>query len=321
MAKGSRLAESILRTVLAERFQCQPGQVEVGRFTALGEGLSRRALAAFAKPASFPEGRYVVLLPGTHPASRERDSLRAKEFGLLDHLRTSSLPFQTPAPIGLTSDGGRPVTVLTMIDGLPMDWGPLLSGITEPWEIQARAAAAVHQVDYEPLRSLLPGFSSRREHALDHLKKFDGVPGPEAEEALAWAQAHLPGNEQPCLLHGDLLAQNILLDPTSRDIHGLIDWEEALVGDPAYDLAILTRGIRKPFRDPNGFNKLLTSYCNHGGRLIQKQHVRFHELCLAADWLRYSIEHYHEGGIEPPREARARLTRILGMARAESDQN
>jgi thiamine kinase-like enzyme len=68
------------------------------------------------------------------------------------------------------------------------------------------------------------------------------------------------------LLHGDLLGQNILLAVDGP--HHVIDWEYARRGDPAYDLAIVTRGIKQPFHIDRGLDRLRDAYRAHGGHDI-----------------------------------------------------
>jgi aminoglycoside 2''-phosphotransferase len=41
----------------------------------------------------------------------------------------------------------------------------------------------------------------------------------------------------PVLVHGDLTRGNILVDPSKLMLTGIIDWSDAMVGDPALDLA------------------------------------------------------------------------------------
>jgi aminoglycoside phosphotransferase (APT) family kinase protein len=41
----------------------------------------------------------------------------------------------------------------------------------------------------------------------------------------------------PVLVHGDLAAEHILIDPDAREVTGVIDWSELSVGDPAIDIA------------------------------------------------------------------------------------
>lgn len=56
-----------------------------------------------------------------------------------------------------------------------------------------------------------------------------------------WAERFLSdgalGSFEPTLVHGDLWYGNLLADLSSGEIIGLVDWENAAVGDPAQDLA------------------------------------------------------------------------------------
>lgn len=72
---------------------------------------------------------------------------------------------------------------------------------------------------------------------------------------LAWQT-----NRPATVLHGDLLPQNLLCDIHDDDRISVIDWECARIGDPAYDLAIVTRGARQPLNEPGGFDPLLAVY-------------------------------------------------------------
>lgn len=40
----------------------------------------------------------------------------------------------------------------------------------------------------------------------------------------------------PCLIHADLLPEHILIEPTTGQLSGVIDWADASIGDPAGDL-------------------------------------------------------------------------------------
>ncbi|MEZ5193800.1 MAG: phosphotransferase [Nocardioides sp.] len=53
-----------------------------------------------------------------------------------------------------------------------------------------------------------------------------------------------------CLVHGDLSARNVLCDPESGEVTGLVDWEFAHAGHPVEDLGKLVRkGPGLPFVD------------------------------------------------------------------------
>jgi aminoglycoside 2''-phosphotransferase len=66
--------------------------------------------------------------------------------------------------------------------------------------------------------------------------------------AQAWTVAHFEGlldhvryqHYQPCLRHGDFGGSNILYDPTTSRISGIIDFDSTGLGDPAADVAALS---------------------------------------------------------------------------------
>jgi aminoglycoside phosphotransferase (APT) family kinase protein len=91
------------------------------------------------------------------------------------------------------------------------------------------------------------------------------------------------GADAPTLIHGDLLGQNILLAP--GDTPALIDWEYCAIGDPAYDLAVATRGVERPFQIDRGMERLLAAYWSNGGGNVAAPDVHFYEVCLAAGWV------------------------------------
>jgi len=63
---------------------------------------------------------------------------------------------------------------------------------------------------------------------------------------------------------------------------GLIDWQCARVGDPAYDLAIVTRGVSRPFGVDRGLDRLLDAYARSGGAPVGRREVRLHEALILA---------------------------------------
>jgi thiamine kinase-like enzyme len=77
-----------------------------------------------------------------------------------------------------------------------------------------------------------------------------------------------------------------------RDAHArvyMIDWEYTTRGDPAYDLAIVTRGVKQPFQIAGGLDRLLDAYRAHSGLEVATNQVHLHELCLIAGWHRAAL--------------------------------
>jgi aminoglycoside phosphotransferase (APT) family kinase protein len=96
--------------------------------------------------------------------------------------------------------------------------------------------------------------------------------------ALAWMREHLGDPDPGVLLHGDLLGQNLRIFPD--EVPGVLDWRFVEVGDPAADLAVVTRGVRRPFQIESGRNKLLDAYNSRSTVQVDAASLTFFELAL-----------------------------------------
>lgn len=91
----------------------------------------------------------------------------------------------------------------------------------------------------------LPGFVASR---LDGTALADW-PAADHDALLAIAdraQALLDGVGRTCLVHGDLNSKNLLVDPGTLEVTGVLDWEFAHAGLPGTDLGNLLRFERDP---------------------------------------------------------------------------
>lgn len=220
-----------------------------------------------------------------------------------------------PRPLGVAREQAGLALARELLPGMPLDPRVGRQAGIEPWDVVAEIAAEIHRIDVARLPDGIPGHATRREHALAELEAFDGLAPVEAREAHAWALDHLPPDEPASLLHGDLLGQNILLDPFRELPPAVIDWEYAVRGDPAYDLAIVTRGVRHPFQVGAGLSLLLERYVASGGGRVREEHVRLHELALAGRWYREALARPPGEG-HSPQESLAMIRRVLKMAGA-----
>lgn len=278
--------------------------IEVGRVTRLGQGLSRDVFAADADVWPDPSGLsgpYAVLLPA-RDAGPELDERTEREASLLHHLGQLDLPFRVPRLSGAWRDGARLALVRSLVSGIPLDLRAGRQHAVRPWDVVGQLAAAVHALDATALGDTVTGEPTRRAHVEAWLRRLADFDAPEAQDAFAWVRSHLPGDEPAVLLHGDLLGQNILLDPGQPP--GLIDWEYARLGDPAHDLAIVTRGVRRPFQIDRGLERLLEAYRRHGGQPVAPADVHVHELCMLVAWCR-------DSGAGPDQQARTQLRSLL----------
>jgi aminoglycoside phosphotransferase (APT) family kinase protein len=105
----------------------------------------------------------------------------------------------------------------------------------------------------------------------------DGLPGFVADHArsLGWeprllggllavaedAQAALDSVGRTCVVHSDLNPKNVLVDPATLELTGVVDWEFAHAGHPYTDVGNLLRFDRQPaYADA-----VLAAYCERRG--------------------------------------------------------
>lgn len=284
---GWARAKRILEATFRERVS--PATVDVGYVKKMGHGLSRDVFAAEVEVVM--SGRrdvfeMAVLLPRRHCDS-DIDQRTQNEARLLEDLATMALPFRVPRVFGVYPDDRHLALVRSFERGVELDLRAGRQGRVRPWATVATIAAAIHKVTMDGLPWLAPRSATRRDHAKAAIRFLDGMSEPEAIDARAWTEEHLPPATSSTLIHGDLLGQNILLGLSEPD--AVIDWEYAELGDPAYDLAIVTRGVRQPFQIDRGLDRLLDAYCEAGGAEVTREHVRVHELGLAARWYSESL--------------------------------
>lgn len=277
---GWARAKDLLRLALDEPGGAEP---EVGHVVHLGEGLSRDAYGAVVE-RGHETHELVVLLP--YVSDAERDGRVRAEAALLARLAPLSLPCRVPRPYALLPTQYGLSLVRQYVRGVPLD---LRAGrmLAEPWEVVAELAAGLHGLPGDTADEVV-GHATRRAHGEAQLRALswcERVQDARVHAARAWLADNLPPEQPAALLHGDLLGQNILLSPPDPR-PWLIDWEFALRGDPAYDLAIVTRGVRQPFQVADGFERLLAAYRARSTREVRANEVRFHELSLLLGFAR-----------------------------------
>ncbi|MFW5920852.1 MAG: phosphotransferase family protein, partial [Polyangiales bacterium] len=232
----------------------------------------------------------------------------------LGALESLELPFRAPRPIAIMPDPHGPALVETAVAGVLLDFRPGRNH-PRPWELVAQVAAAVHRAPVEPCEPVLPPAASRREHAESMLGVLAGLDRPELRDAAQWIGENMPSEQPATLVHGDLLGQNVLL--CADEPPGLIDWERAGFGDPAADLAVVTRGSRRPFKNPRGLDRLLDAYADAGGTAVTAREVRLYEILMVAGWYREALA----GGsahVGPPDGLARQVARLVASADAST---
>jgi macrolide phosphotransferase len=132
------------------------------------------------------------------------------------------------------------------------------------------AIAALHAVEAEAATAAgLPVFSPEavRQKWRDDLERVKAEFDVEADlltELQGWVEDDSYWPDVCTLIHGDLYAGHVMVDPDGRAT-GIIDWTEARVADPAVDLAGHVRAFGE-----EALPALIDAYAEAGGRTWQR---------------------------------------------------
>ncbi|MBI5105631.1 MAG: phosphotransferase [Solirubrobacterales bacterium] len=185
----------------------------------LGAGLDHQAFLV--------DGELVVRL-GEDPAAEAR----------VLELVAPLAPPAVPAPLLVEGDAMvyplLPGTPLLALGPPPRDLAPLGRFLSRLHRLDAPGVA---RDDFTPEQWLADAREQHEQVAAqvpaahrDAVGAFLAAPPPPPPPALA-------------LTHNDLGAEHLLADPATRAITGVIDWGDAAIADPAYDLGLLLRDL------------------------------------------------------------------------------
>ncbi|MFW9866495.1 MAG: phosphotransferase family protein [Candidatus Thorarchaeota archaeon] len=94
----------------------------------------------------------------------------------------------------------------------------------------------------------------------------------------------------PTIVHGDFDTSNVLVDPTTFEVTGIIDFEESRIYDPAADFIF--------FREGNLFlKKLLTAYQGIKDQNFEER-MKFLYGCTCLHYIKFGIEHNYTDMIQ-----------------------
>ena len=111
--------------------------------------------------------------------------------------------------------------------------------------VQVETLAQLHRVEVESVGltdlGRADGFLERQVGGW--FKRGQRVLGERQQEHLSairdWLAANLPEQRASALVHNDFKLDNMLIDPDSLEVKGVVDWDMCTIGDPFYELAIL----------------------------------------------------------------------------------
>ena len=170
-----------------------------------------------------------------------------------------------------------------------------------PWDV-VEALGVVHLEELEDIATL-------RASTLEELEQADGVLTTEVVDRcrtfLDRAGSNLPPHPgPPYLLHGDLSAEHLILNPESGRVVAIIDWADACLGDPAYDLKFLWSWLGEGFVD-----RLLGASIESVDAGFRNR-VRFYGVCTAVGEVAYGLSTGRSGNL---RQGIAALDRMFGV--------
>lgn len=282
---------------------------EIGWAAVIGHGLYRDIYSAVITPNDGEDAsglEAVAAIPRRDAPASTFDAVE-REIDLLKLLAARPTRFRTPVWTHAAEIDHKPIFVREFIPGVPLDRFSKGRSEFPVWEIIGALAAEIHGLPPLEFASAVHDHGTQRAHVESLLTELcDMDDEPVATDAVAWIRDHLPPEAPAVLVHGDLLGQNILFHPDRPP--ALIDWEYACLGDPAYDLAIVTRGLRKPFKRGNGLSLLLDAYNAEAPTELTPARIHVHEILIVLSWLRESLrgESPH-----PPSSERQRLAGLL----------
>jgi aminoglycoside phosphotransferase (APT) family kinase protein len=216
-------------TALVSRFA--PGAVLL-RTSPLGGGISgRMLLLEFARaPSATPERAVLRQMAWGTPEQRlERLDCEHRTLQL-----ARELDLLAPKPLGFDRQD-EPSLFIEHIDALP-DFAP--QSIAAMTAEMARALARIHRVRAQgPRFEHLPRIAvTRAEWLAQTPEQLDESLGERRIRDALQAAGAAPRCEVEVLLHGDYWPGNLLW--RGSQLAAIVDWEEAAVGDPLYDIAI-----------------------------------------------------------------------------------
>jgi aminoglycoside phosphotransferase (APT) family kinase protein len=239
-----------------------------------------------------------VILRGDHPGGGTIPTSLEQEYFMYERLGRSDVPV---ARVRWWEDNpawvDKPFYVRDRVDGsweIPhfSDPDPRHDALrVEIGREHMRKLAVVHRVDWRALgfdqRLPAPENEAAAAHLfvdqlIEQLAGFAMEPMPLVTEAVAWLHAHAPAAPCLCLCKGtNGLGEEVF---RGTEIVAMSDWEEASIGDPAADFAMMQDFARDVVIDGEqvwGMEQAIAYYREVSGIEVTLDSVRYYQIVRA----------------------------------------
>jgi aminoglycoside 2''-phosphotransferase len=203
------------------------------------------------------EEKYVFRFPSVILPKDEQQKLVRRESSLLEKLR-SHISYEIPSPEFVDTESDTPYMGYRIIPGISLSRVYDSSNDKQKrfmGEQVGEFLSQLHTIDGRNLGIGKDGFY-RPEESLSEFQEIftqvEDVVFPRLSESeVEWTEKlfydFLDTEEnfefEPVLIHGDFDTSNILVDPKTCSVTGIIDFEETQVYDPAADFIFLSEGV------------------------------------------------------------------------------
>lgn len=216
---------------------------------------------------------------GARPRSRVQEIVVKWEFGaeageaaVLEALAGSDLPL--PRVLSVEQRDNGSLLALSRLPGQPLS--TTLQSAGANWELAAAATAMaqllvrIHALDWRAVvpwmsnpggdetQQVLGQLQGRWADWEERIRQAPADQTPLYNQTLDWLRRHLPTKASLCLCHGDYTPANLL--STGVEVSGVVDWDRALVTDPAWDVALLPLAVSRTGRDAEAATRFIQTF-------------------------------------------------------------
>jgi aminoglycoside phosphotransferase (APT) family kinase protein len=188
-----------------------------------------------------------------------------------------------PVPVPVTVDPDRGLLSYRKLPGVPLLH--LAHGRPAPAAVGATLGgflAALHAVPAGRVADLVEVDDTPPQEWLDEAAAI--WPSVAAYLPPSFLPSRAPARAaEPVFSHMDLGIEHVLVDPSTSAVTGVLDWTDAAVGDPAYDLGLILRDL-----GPAALDAALAALGRDDP--VLRERAGFYARCTLVEDLAYGLE-------------------------------